>query len=313
MLLGEEPAAGLQGPPRGVERVAGAAAVPAGVLLDPAAALVERVGSEADDVERVHHGDCLGQLLAGGGLEAGEAVHRDDLDPGPPGLVAGGEPVREHGFGAALDHVQQPGGSAPVADGGEVDDHGDVLVTAARVSPDVLIDTEDADPVEAVGVIDQDPLPLRQNGVVGGVPGHREGVSDPGDSEPLRHERFQRPPQRGLRQLRPRRRGRVGVLPPDVTALDAPIPAEPDQQRRRTPPERLMREPADHGVPGRPSHPQRRHHPSSATTRHASTVRSGSIRCPTTRNPRPSRRVNVVKSGAAKVASITSGSSGWGV
>lgn len=33
----------------------------------------------------VHDGDGVGEFL---GLEAGEAVHGDDLDPAAPGLVA---------------------------------------------------------------------------------------------------------------------------------------------------------------------------------------------------------------------------------
>src|SRR5699024_4480742 len=60
-----------------------------------------------------------------------------------------------------------------------------------------------------------------------------------------------------------------------------------------------------------PSHPHRRHQPSSATTRQASTARSGSSRWPTTSRPRSSRRANVVRSGAVKVASGTSRSSRW--
>src|SRR5699024_4263694 len=62
---------------------------------------------------------------------------------------------------------------------------------------------------------------------------------------------------------------------------------------------------------GFPTQPQRRHHWSNSSTRQARTARSGSRRCPTTSRPSSSRRQNVVKSGAAKVASGTSGSSGW--
>ena len=91
-------------------------------------------------MEGVHHRNSVGQFLGGGGLEPGEAVHRDDLDTVTPGWVAFGEPPLEGLFGTALDHVDQPGGAGVVADRGEVDDHGDVLVTAAGVPPDVLID-----------------------------------------------------------------------------------------------------------------------------------------------------------------------------
>ncbi len=61
-LLGrEQVSAGVQGPPRAVERVVLAAAVPMGVLLDSPAALVECVAGQADDVERA----CLQRLDPG--------------------------------------------------------------------------------------------------------------------------------------------------------------------------------------------------------------------------------------------------------
>ena len=101
-----------------VERVAGAAAVAAGVLLDPASAVVQGVAGQADYVEGVHHRDRVGQLLGGGGLEPGEPVHRDHLDAVAPGLVAFGEPLLERLLGAALDHVQQPRRAGAVADTG---------------------------------------------------------------------------------------------------------------------------------------------------------------------------------------------------
>jgi len=53
LLGGEQVSAGVQGPPRAVERVVGAAAVAMGVLLDASAAAVEGVAGEADDVEGV--------------------------------------------------------------------------------------------------------------------------------------------------------------------------------------------------------------------------------------------------------------------
>jgi len=62
-----------------VERIVLAAAVPVGVLLDASAALVQRVAGQTDDVEGIHDRDSVGQLFAGGGLEPGEPVHRDDL------------------------------------------------------------------------------------------------------------------------------------------------------------------------------------------------------------------------------------------
>src|SRR5690606_4213334 len=118
LLVGEQVGAGVQGPAGGVERVALAAAVTVQLLLNAAAALVQRVAGQADDVEGVHHRDRVRQLLGGGGLEAGEAVHRDDLDPPPPGLVPVAQPVLERLLRAALEHRQQPGGTSAIPDRG---------------------------------------------------------------------------------------------------------------------------------------------------------------------------------------------------
>ena len=98
--------------------------------------------------EGTHHGCRLAQLPPGGGFEAGEPVHRDDLNRVAPGLLALREPGLERLLGTALDHVQQPRRPGPVADPGQVDDHGHVLVPAAGVPPDVLIDADRGDPGE---------------------------------------------------------------------------------------------------------------------------------------------------------------------
>jgi len=108
LLVGEQVRSGVQGPPRGVERVALAAPVPVNGLLDPATALIQRIPGEAHHVKRVHHRHGVGQFLGGGGLEAGEPVHRDHLDRLAPGLGAIGQPGLECLLRAAFDHVQQP-------------------------------------------------------------------------------------------------------------------------------------------------------------------------------------------------------------
>ena len=165
------------------------------VLLDAAPAPVERVAGEADHVERVHHRDRVGQLLGGGGLEPGEAVHRDHLELVAPGLGALGEPGLEHLFRAALDHVQQPRRAGAVTDRGQVDDHGHVLVAAAGVPPHVLIDADHLHAVEPGRVVDQDPPAFGQDRVVGGVPRHAQALGDPGHAQVLTHDPLQRPPQ----------------------------------------------------------------------------------------------------------------------
>ena len=88
--VGEQVGAGVQDPPRTVERVVLAAAVPVDGLLDPAAALVQRVAGQPHNMERVHHRSSGGELFGGGGLEAGEPVHRDHLDAVAPVLGAFG-------------------------------------------------------------------------------------------------------------------------------------------------------------------------------------------------------------------------------
>lgn len=79
--VGEQARPGVQGAAGFVKRVALEPAVTGGVLLDPTPADIQRVAGEADHVERVHDGDGVGEFLGGSGLEPGEAVHRDHLDP----------------------------------------------------------------------------------------------------------------------------------------------------------------------------------------------------------------------------------------
>ena len=62
--VGEQPGTGVQHAAGLVERITGAAAVAMDGLLDAAAAVVEGVAGESDDVERVHHRDGVGEFLA---------------------------------------------------------------------------------------------------------------------------------------------------------------------------------------------------------------------------------------------------------
>ena len=103
LFVGEQAGAGVQGAPRLVERVALVTAVAVDRKLDPASAAVEGVAGQADHVEGIHHCGRVGQFLGGGGLEAGEAVHRDDLHAVAPRGWAFGEPGLERLLGAALD------------------------------------------------------------------------------------------------------------------------------------------------------------------------------------------------------------------
>ncbi len=111
-----------------------------------------------------------------------------------------------------------------------------------------IVDANDRDAVEAVRVVDEDALALDEDRVVGGVPGHGQGLGDPGDGEVLDHQPFQRPAQRPAGQPRPRFRGPAGVLAPDVPAAGALVAAHRDQQCRRSPAQRLMGKPSGHAV-----------------------------------------------------------------
>jgi len=118
----------------------------------------------------------------------------------------------------------------------------------AGVPPHVLIHAEHVDAVEAVRVVDQHPLALGQDGVVGGVPRHRQSLGDPGHGEVGHHEPLQRPPQRPPGQLGPRLGGLAHVLAPHMPALAAPVATHRDQQDGRPPPERLVRQTTDHSA-----------------------------------------------------------------
>ncbi len=61
-------------------------------------------------------------------------------------------------------------GPVPSRMPGQVDDHGHVLVAAPGVAPHMLLDAEHCDPVEPMGIVDEDPASFGENGVVEGVP-----------------------------------------------------------------------------------------------------------------------------------------------
>ncbi len=112
---------------------------------------------------------------------------------------------------------------------------------------------------------------------------------------------LQRPPQPAARQLRPRLGGRAGVLAPHVPAAGAAVAADRDQQRRRSPPERLVRQPPGHGVPRR--RPRIR---SGGTSRRARRPGTPAPRDqapaagPVTSRPSSSSRQNMVRSGRSE-------------
>ena len=225
LLVGEQTGTGVQGPPSGIERVAFAAAVPTGVLLDPSAALVQRVAGQA----------WKGSITA---TASGSSWVVAVLNPVNPSIATTSSPSRQDfsAFGqallerllrAALHHVQQPRWSTAAADRGQVDDDGHLRVAAAGVAHDVFIHPDHRDTLEATHVIDEDTAPFSQDRAVRGVPRHPETFGDPDDGQMLAHDALQRPPQTASGELRPRLGRAAGVLAPHVPALAAPVAADP--------------------------------------------------------------------------------------
>lgn len=121
-------------------------AAPEQILLDAAPADIERVTSETNDMEGIHDRRRVGEFFGRSGPEPCEPIHPDHRNPLAPFPGPFSEPLPEHGPRPALDHVQQPGGARLGADWGEVDDHGDVVVTEPRVTTDMLVDTDRGGP-----------------------------------------------------------------------------------------------------------------------------------------------------------------------
>ena len=167
-------------------------------LLDAPAALIESITGQAHDIEGIHDRPRAGEFFSGCAFEPGESIHRDDLNAFAPGVGLGGQPGFEDLLGAARDHVQEPGGTATVSYGSDVQDDGDVFVSVGGVAPHVFIHANDTHPLETIGIIDQQARPFGQDSGVGGSsrtrpgPGRRVPPSDggppgpPAPSAPLR-------------------------------------------------------------------------------------------------------------------------------
>ena len=138
-----------------VEGVRGAPAPVVEFLLNASAALIQGVASEVYDVEGVHDRPCVGEFFGGGALEPGESIHRDNLNALTPRMGLGGQPGFKDLLGAARDHIQQPGGTAAIMDGRQVQDDGDEFVSVGGVAPHVFIHANDTHPLEPGRVVDQ--------------------------------------------------------------------------------------------------------------------------------------------------------------
>ena len=124
-------------------------------LLDASAALIQGVASQVHDVEGIHDCPRSGEFFSGGAFEPGESIHRDDLNALAPGVGLGGQPGFEDLLGAARDHIQEPGGTATVTYGSDVQDDGDVFVSVGGVAPHVFIHANDTYAFTPSWIIDQ--------------------------------------------------------------------------------------------------------------------------------------------------------------
>ena len=145
----------MQHPAGLVEGVRGAPAPMVEFLPGAPSALIQGVAGEVYDVEGVHDCPCAGELFGSGAFEAGESIHRDDLDTLTPRIGLGGQPGFEHLLGSARDHIQQPGGTTAIMDGRQVQDDGDEFVAVWGVAPHVFIHANDAHAFKPGRVVDQ--------------------------------------------------------------------------------------------------------------------------------------------------------------
>ena len=116
------------------------------------------------------------------------------------------------------------------------------------MSPRVLIDADNGDPIKPVWGVDEQFGAGGQDRVRGGVPGDAEVGRDPGDRHPVDHDRLDRQHDRVTRQLPLRRRRRRDAVTPDPSTRYAPVARDDHLQDRGLPPERHMRQPAQHRI-----------------------------------------------------------------
>ena len=165
----------MQHPAGLVEGVRGAPAPVVEFLPGAPSALIQGVASQVHDVEGIHDRGRAGEFFGGSALEPGESIHSDDLDTLTPRVGLGGQPGFEHFFGAARDHVQEPGGATAVADGRQVQDDGDIFVAVRGVAPYVFIHADDSHAFKPGRVVDQWALSFGQDSGVSGSSRTRPG------------------------------------------------------------------------------------------------------------------------------------------
>ena len=156
-------------------------------LLDTPAAFIESITGQVHDVEGIHDRPRAGEFFSGCAFEPGESIHRDDLNALAPRVRAGGQPGFEDPLGATRDHVQEPGGTAAIVDGCQIQDNGDVPVPIRGVAPHVFIHANDTHAFTPSWIIDQQARPFGQDSSVRGSSRTRPGperCASPSDGGP---------------------------------------------------------------------------------------------------------------------------------
>ena len=225
-----------------IEGVALAATVTEGLLLDPAADVIDRSAGEFDDVERIQHAGGVPELVIDRVPVSLERVQRRDLDSLAELIAALVEPVAVGLAGSAGDEVEEPSGGVGTA--GQVDHPSELLRAASTrvtVVPDMFVHAQDLhslEPDQVVRGLDQD----RSNLGPERVPARAELPGQALDRRSLAPELADRPADRAGAQQAPRGadlrilldegRHRADALETDPAALAPPDPHRPARPGR---------------------------------------------------------------------------------
>lgn len=120
-----------------------------GLLLDPAADVIDRCAGELDDVEGVQHAGGVLELVVDRILVALERVQCRDLDSLAELLVAFVEPAPVGLPGSAGDEVEEP--DTGVGPASQIDHPGELFRSASArvpVVPDVFVHAQDLHALE---------------------------------------------------------------------------------------------------------------------------------------------------------------------
>ena len=164
-------------------------------LLNASAAFIQGVAGQVHDVEGVHDCPCVGEFFGGSALEPGESIHSDDLDTLTPRVGLGGQPGFEDLFGAARDHIQEPGGATVISDGRQVQDDGDIFVSVRGVAPHVFIHADDSHAFTPGRIVDER-SPSARTAVLAALPGHAQGLGDARHRQMVDDQPSERPAHR---------------------------------------------------------------------------------------------------------------------